>query len=155
MRDIHNIYAENSSVNLTKKMYKDGRIRQIFLDFTKEDCPGFFGDIKYRIYDEFDYSKEQIVGEGPEFYCEYKFPGFCATYSFTDYTFMVNMHHMGEIGRQIKDYSDEWTQYLFQHLQGKERDEYIQGIKKFIDKLSKAIENQFLNAVSAEKELNI
>ena len=155
MRDIHNIYVENSSINLTKKMYKDGRLRQIILDFTKEDMPGFFYDIKYRIYDEFDYSKEQIVGEGPEFYCEYKVPDFCATYSFTDYTFIVNVHHNGEYGRRINDYSDEWTQYLSQHLQGKERDEYIQGIKKFIDKLSKTIENQFLSAVSDEKELNV
>ena len=137
-------------------MYKEGQIKQIFLDFTKEDYPCFFGDVKYRIYDEFDYSKQQVVGEGPEFYCEYKVPGVCATtYSFTDYTFLVTTHHKGELGRRIEDYSDEWSQYLFQCLQGKERDVYLQGLKKFIDKFSKVIGSQFLNALSTEKDLEI
>ena len=155
MRDIHNIYVENSSINLTKKMYKDGSIKQIFLDFTKEDCPSFFGDVKYRIYDEFDYSKQQVVGKGPEFYCEWKVADFCTTCSFTDYTFIVDKHHLGDYGRQTDDYSDEWVQFLAQHLQGKERDEYIQGIKKFTIKLSKVIEDQFLSVISDEKEFNI
>lgn len=155
MRDIHNIYVENSSVNITKQMYKAGRIKQIFLDFAKEDLPGFFGDIKYRIYDEFDYSKQQVIGEGPEFFCEYKVPGFCATYSFTDYTFIVIKHHSGDYGRQINDYSDEWVRYLSHYLQDEEREEYLKGMKKFISKLSKTIENQFLSAISAEKVLSI
>ena len=136
-------------------MYKDGRIRQIFLDFTKEDCLGSFGDIKYRIYDEFDYSKKQTVGVGPEFYCEYKFPDFCATYSFTDYSFMVYIHHKGEHGTRIKDYGDEWVQYLAQHLSGTEKEEYLKGLKEFITKLSKTIENQFLNAITNENQLEI
>ncbi|MBQ7351663.1 MAG: hypothetical protein IJW59_02200 [Clostridia bacterium] len=155
MRDIHNIYVENSSVNLTKQMYKDNRIKQIFLNFIKEDFPSFLGDIKFRIYDEFDYSEQQIVGEGPEFYSECKLSDFCITYSFTDYTFLVNIHHNGEYGRQIKDYSDEWVQYLTQQLHVTEMEQYSKGLKIFINKLSKTIENQFLSAATNEKQLEI
>ena len=155
MRDIHNIYVENSSVDILKQMYKEGQIKQIFLDFTKEDCPSYFGDVKYRIYDEFDYSKQQVVGEGPEFYCEYKVPGFCATYSFTDYTFIVTKHHKGELGRRIEDYSDKWVGYLIGHLSGIKRENYLKGLKGFTTKLSKNFEEQFLNAITNENQLEI
>lgn len=155
MREIHNIYVENSSINLTKQMYKDGSIKQMIRNFIKEDYPSFLGDIKYRVYDEFDYSKKQTIGVGPEFYCEYKFPDFSATYSFTDYSFMVYIHHKGEHGNRMKDYSDEWVNYLTKHLSGMEREEYLKGLKGFVAKISKIFENQFLSAVSDEKELNI
>ena len=155
MRDIHNIYVENSRINLTKQMYKDGNIKQMVRNFIKEDYPSFLGDVKYRVYDEFDYSNRQTVGEGLEFYCEYKFPDFCATYAFTDYFFMVYIHYKGEHGTRIKDYSDDWVQYLSQHLSGIEREEYLKGLKSFATKISQIFESQFLNAITNENQLEI
>ena len=155
MREIHNIYVENSSINLTKQMYKDGSIKQMIRNFIKEDYPSFLGDVKYRVYDEFDYSKKQTISVGPEFYCEYKFPDFCATYYFTDYSFMVYIHHKGEHGTRIKDYSDEWVNYLTKHLSRMEREEYLKGLKGFVAKISKIFENQFLSAITEENQLDI
>ena len=153
MRDVHGIYAENSSINLTKQMYKLGSLKQSLLSFIKEDFSGLLGDVKYRVYDEYDYTSEQTVCEGPEFYCEFKAADYCMTYIFTDYSFMTYIHHKGEYATRIKDDSEEWVQYLTQQLSGSEREEYITGLKIFVNKLSKSIENQFLSAITDEKQL--
>lgn len=150
MKNIRNLYAENSSIELLSKVERKQILRKVLLEFLGRDIKIGFGDIRKWKVDEFDYKEQKTIDYGVEFLCERKVADFIHTYHFTDYTFVTTCRHVGDYYDRVEDDSDKWISYLLIRLKGEEKDRYLNGLKEFSNKISTDIQKQLLGAIEVE-----
>ena len=132
MKDLKNIYEDCGSFEIITKLRKSWKLQK---------------SIEYFL----DNSVTLVNGKNA---CTYK-PKFTdkGVCYFTDYTFVAEERKDGSILSKQTNYSDMWISFVAAHLDPEERDEYLKGLNKFVDRMAEAMKEELLLTNQLKKDL--
>ncbi|MBO5910262.1 MAG: hypothetical protein J6Q15_02000 [Clostridia bacterium] len=129
MKNIRELYAENSTIDLLIKINAIGKLDTVFDNFKGGNI---FNTWHFKLKgQEFEGCYLPTIGDSKRYYL-------------TDYSLIRTTHRPGEKYTQIEDLSDEWISYLVSHLQGEDKEKYLIGLQTFINKMTLSFKQQIL-----------
>lgn len=147
MKSFNKLYQENASWEMLVKKEEQGKLNALIREFINEMINGTYikneVDFKLDTYrGNFPWCKNEVgykwnrnvkVWDGPSL----------ASYVVNDYSFV-------ETCGVVLDYSDKWVGFMLEHLEGKEKEEYLQGLQQFADKIAQSVKSQILEPVKIQ-----
>ena len=127
---IHELYKQNSSIDLLTRLNEQNKLSGAIGLFTKQ------------LEDEFEFYTEK-----DEYSTRVETGWTYTRVQFTDYTYIKYIHRKRDGHTSFEDASEKWRKYLVSHLQGAEKEKYLQGLQQFADKMSESIKSYILQSV--------
>jgi len=134
MIDMKVVYKKaHSSTQLLDELRKMGKLNEVFKNFSKISKDMYFtrNDNEYVDYIESTWQYTMIY--------------------LTDYTCIVVNSKKISGADSVEDCSDTWTRYLASHLQGEEKEKYIEGLKEFANNVAQTIRREMLKSTMVEQ----